>query len=130
MPYGWNRFSEPRRTLTARYESGEDCLCSGIAFAHRAAGITAIAPWRIRSVTVLPGYRFSVTCNDGTTGIVDMSRLIFSEKAGIFAALKDEHVFNQVRIELGALTWPNGADFDPVWLHEEIGKQDFWIVPG
>lgn len=59
-----------------------------------------------------------------------MSRLIFSEKAGIFAALKDEHVFNQIRIELGALTWPNGADFDPVWLHEEIGKQDFWIVPG
>lgn len=59
-----------------------------------------------------------------------MSRLIFSEKAGIFTALKDEHVFNQVRIELGALIWPNGVDFDPVWLHEEIGKQDSWIVPG
>ncbi len=79
---------------------------------HRAAGITATAPWRIRSVTVLTGYRFSVTCNDGTTGIVDMSQLIFSEKAGIFTA------------------WPNGVDFDPVWLHEEIGKQDSWIVPG
>lgn len=88
----------------------------------------AVAPWRIRSVAVLPNYCLSVTCNDGTTGTVDMFRLISSEQAGIFAALKDEQLFNQVRIELGALTWPNGADLDPVWLHEEIGKNNTWHV--
>ena len=96
---------------------------------HRATGITAAAPWRVRTVTVLPDYCLSVTCNDGTAGIVDMSRLISSEQAGIFAALKDEQLFNQIRIELGALAWPNGADFDPVWLHEEIGKNKMWCVP-
>lgn len=93
-------------------------------------GITAVAPWRVRTVTALPDYRLSVTCNDGTTGIVNMSQLISSEQAGIFTALKDEQLFNQVRIELGVLTWPNGADFDPVWLHEEIGKNKMWCVPG
>ncbi|MBS0424067.1 MAG: DUF2442 domain-containing protein [Proteobacteria bacterium] len=72
-----------------------------------------------RSVVVLPDYCLSVTCNDGVTGIVDMSQLIFSEKAGIYSALKDVQLFNQVRIELGVLTWPNGADIDPAWLYEE-----------
>lgn len=95
-----------------------------------AAGITAAAPWRIRTVNVLPNYCLSVTCNDGTTGIVDMSRLISGELAGIFMALQDEQLFNQVRIVLGALTWPNGADLDPVWVHEEMGKSGTWSVPG
>lgn len=57
-----------------------------------------------------------------------MSRLISGEQAGIFAALKDEQLFDQVRIELGALTWPNSADLDPVWMHEEIGKNKIWFA--
>lgn len=97
---------------------------------HRSSGITAVAPWRIRSVNVLPDYRLSVICNDGTAGIVDMSQLISSENAGIYTALKEIKLFNQVCIELGALTWPNGADLDPAWVHEEIGKGGTWCVPG
>lgn len=96
---------------------------------HPAAGVTAAAPWRVRAVNVQPGYRLSVTCNDGTSGLVDMSRLIASEKAGIYAVLKDESVFSQVSVELGALTWPNGADLDPEWVHEELGKSKTWSVP-
>lgn len=96
---------------------------------HRPAGVTASAPWRVRAVNPQPGYRLSVTCNDGTSGVVDMSRLVASEKAGIYAALKDEALFNQVNVELGALTWPNGADLDPEWVHEEIGKNMTWSVP-
>jgi hypothetical protein len=48
--------------------------------------------------------------------------------AGIFAALKGARLFQQVNIELGAITWPNGADLDPVWVHDEVGKN--WSVPG
>ncbi|GAB5604986.1 DUF2442 domain-containing protein [Sideroxyarcus sp. TK5] len=96
---------------------------------HSAAGVTPAAPWRVRAVNVLPGYRLSVTCNDGTSGVVDMSHLVASEKAGIYAALKDEKLFNQVNVELGALTWPNGADLDPEWVHEEIEKNKSWSVP-
>lgn len=97
---------------------------------HRTIGVTASAPWRARTVTVLLDYCLSVTCNDGTTGTIDMSQLILSEKPGIYSALKDTQLFNQVRIELGALTWPNVADLDPVWMHEEIGKNKVWCVPG
>ncbi|OQW39349.1 MAG: hypothetical protein A4S08_07345 [Proteobacteria bacterium SG_bin4] len=81
-------------------------------------------------MTELTDYCLSVTCNDCTTGTIDISQLIFSEKAGIFSALKDMQLFNQVRIELGALTWPNAADLDPVWMYEEIGRARNWCVPG
>lgn len=100
-----------------------------VAQEHPAAGVTPAAPWRVRAVNVQPGYRLSVTCNDGTTGIVDMSQLVASQKAGIYAVLKDEKLFSQVSVELGALAWPNGADLDPEWVHEEIGKNKTWSVP-
>ena len=93
---------------------------------HGPAGVIAAAPWRVSAVNVQLGYRLSITCNDGTSGVVDMSRLVASEKAGVYAALKDEAVFNQVNIELGALTWPNGADLDPEWVHEELGTNKTW----
>lgn len=96
---------------------------------YRPAGVTAAAPWRVRAVSTLPGYRLSITCNDGTSGIVDMSALVHSADAGIFAALKDVQLFQQVSIELGALSWPNGADLDPLWVHEEIGTNKTWSVP-
>jgi hypothetical protein len=96
---------------------------------HRAAGVTAASAWLVRAVNVLSDYRFSITCNDGTNGIVDMSALVNSPDAGIYAALKDVQLFQKVSIELGALTWPNGADLDPLWTHEEISKNKTWSVP-
>lgn len=96
---------------------------------HRPAGVIAAAPWRVSAVNVQPGYRISITCNDGTSGVVDMSRLVASEKAGVYAVLKDGTVFRKVSIELGAPTWPNGADLNPEWVHEELGKNKTWSVP-
>ena len=95
---------------------------------HRAAGVTAAA-WRVRAVNVLSNYRLSITWNDGTSGVVDMSALVNSPVAGIYAALKDAQLFQKVSIELGALTWPNGADLDPLWTHEELSKNKTWSVP-
>lgn len=100
-----------------------------VAQEHRPAGVTTAAPWRVRAVNVQTGYRLFITCNDGTNGIVDMSALVNSSNAGIYSALKDAQLFQQVSIELGALTWPNGADLDPLWMHEEIGKNKTWSVP-
>jgi hypothetical protein len=100
-----------------------------IAQTHRTLGVTPVAPWRIKAVNVLPGYRLSVTCNDGTSGIVDMSRLVLSERAGIFSELKDEKLFSLVSLELGVMTWPNGADLDPEWVHEETRGNKTWSVP-
>lgn len=93
---------------------------------HCAVGVTPAAPWRVSAVSVLPGYRLAVTFRDGTSGTVDMSALVGSSDAGIFLPLKDPALFQQVRVELGALTWPNGADLDPAWMYEEIGRSGEW----
>jgi len=58
-----------------------------------------------------------------------MSALVNSADAGMYAELKDPQMFQQVNVELGALTWPNGADLDPSWVHEEISKNKTWSVP-
>jgi hypothetical protein len=58
-----------------------------------------------------------------------MSELVTSEQAGIFAALKDTQLFNQVTIEPGVLTWPNEVDLDPEWIHEEMRDKKTWSVP-
>ena len=97
---------------------------------HCAVGIITAVPWRVRAVGVLPGFRLAVTCNDGVSGVVDLSQLVTGEHSGIYAALRDEKLFSQVRIELGALTWTNGADLDPEWTHEELSKNPLWLVPG
>ena len=37
--------------------------------------------------------------------------------------------FDQVKLELGVVTWPNGADMDPGWMHEQIKLNKMWVVP-
>lgn len=43
--------------------------------------------------------------------------------------LRDHHPDVLARACATALTWPNGADLDPMWVHEEIGKNKTWAVP-
>ena len=100
-----------------------------IAAPDRAAGVTPGAPWRLKSVSVLPGYRLSVIFQDGRNGIVDCSGVTSAKNCGIFAALADTELFESVSLELGAATWPNGADIDPAWMYEMLGKEKTWSVP-
>lgn len=55
--------------------------------------------------------------NDKTAQTVDFSPVLNGE---LFGPLRDEKVFNQVKIdrETRTLVWPNGADFDPATLHD------------
>ena len=52
-------------------------------------------PWRVRAVQVLPGYRLDVVFVDGTRGVTDLSALIHSEDAGVFASLRDPALFSR-----------------------------------
>lgn len=97
-----------------------------IAETNRAPGVIPAAPWRVKAISVQPGYRLAVTFVDGTSGIADLSSLVCGKDAGIFAPLADPAVFEQARVELGVITWPNGADLDPDWLHEEIRRSGEW----
>lgn len=97
-----------------------------IAEANRAPGVIPAAPWRVRAISVQSEYRLAVTFVDGSSGIADLSSLVSAKDAGIFAPLADPKVFEQAQVELGVITWPNGADLDPDWLHEEINRSGEW----
>jgi len=66
---------------------------------------------------------------DGTNGIVDFSTILTATECGIFEALKDKAFFDQARLDLGVVTWPNGADMDPAWMYEQIKVNKPWSVP-
>ncbi len=71
-----------------------------------APGVIPHAPWRVAEVHAFPGYRLSVKFMDGTTGEIDMSRLLMSDSAGIFAQLRDPALFAQAYVEYGAVVCP------------------------
>ena len=96
---------------------------------NSAAGIIPAAPWRIRALSVLPEYKLAVTFCDGSNGIVDCSNILGSTNPGIYAPLASPEFFAKVRLDLGALTWPNGADLDPGWLHAELADKKTWSDP-
>ena len=94
-----------------------------------AVGVIPAAPWRIQAVSLLPEYKLAVVFCDGSNGIVDCSNILASTNPGAYAPLASPEFFAQVRLELGALTWPNGVDLDPAWLHAELVGKKTWSVP-
>jgi hypothetical protein len=69
----------------------------------------------------LGGHQLEIEFSDGTVGVRDFA--FVREKTGPMAEpLKDAAYFGRVFIEDGALTWPNGYDWDPIALHDEMKK--------
>ncbi len=91
-------------------------------------GIVCAVPWRLIKVKPLANYRLEVEFVDGTHGYVEMSRRVMSEKAGVFAKLKDIQLFNQVYLEYGAVTWPGEVDLAPDAMHDEIKHHGEWVL--
>ena len=68
----------------------------------------------------LGGHRLHLRFEDGVEGVVDLTPHLSFQ--GIFEPLRDPAYFAQVRVdpELGAVTWPNGADLDPDVLYARV----------
>lgn len=79
-------------------------------------------PWRVTSVDALPGFRLHVRFVDGTEGTVDLTALIHSPGAGVFATLADPSQFNKAFVEHGAVTWPGDIDLAPDAMYAEVKK--------
>jgi len=62
-------------------------------------------------------YKIWLSFNDGIEGIVDLSSELYGE---IFEPLKDIAFFKSFILEGHTLSWRNGADFAPEFLHESI----------
>jgi hypothetical protein len=71
---------------------------------------------RVRAVEPLHGHTVRVTFTNDEQRDIDVSRYISA--GGIFAPVHDDpDFFRQVRVELGTIAWPNGADIDPDVLY-------------
>ena len=90
-------------------------------------GVIPCSSWRLIEVHTSIGYRLAVRFVDGTTGEVDLSRLIMSDNAGIFAQLRDPKIFAQAHLEYGAVVWPGEIDLAPDAMYDEIKKQGRWV---
>ncbi len=68
-------------------------------------------------VKPLGRYRLHLHFEDGAQGEVDVAKLIVF--TGVFAALRDKAVFDQVRVDpaLGTVVWLDGGDLDPDVLY-------------
>lgn len=64
----------------------------------------------------LPGHRLWVRFTTGEEGVHDYSDLK-SRTGEMVAPLHDEVFFARVFLEMGAPTWPNGFDVDPIALY-------------
>jgi hypothetical protein len=82
----------------------------------------------VQAVSALPDGRLSVRFVDGLTGTVDLSALIASPNAGVFARLRDRSLFEQVHVEMGVVAWPGELDLAPDAMHAAIKRDGEWRI--
>lgn len=65
------------------------------------------------------GYVIWLRFRDGTAGEINLERELYGE---VFEPLRDPAAFRQFQIheEFHTLVWPNGADFAPEFLHDNV----------
>jgi hypothetical protein len=87
-------------------------------------------PWRIVSVRPDDEFRLHVVFADGTAGDVQLRDFVESRSVAgtLFEALREPAYFRQVRLDLGAVTWPNGADLAPDAMYDAIRANGHWVV--
>jgi hypothetical protein len=67
----------------------------------------------------LEGHRLWLRFTDGSEGVRDLSGVI-AKGGEMVEALKSKAYFDRVFVELGAPTWPNGFDLDPINLYMQM----------
>jgi hypothetical protein len=67
----------------------------------------------------LEGHRLWLRFTDGSEGVRDLSGVI-AKGGEMVEPLKSKAYFDRVFVELGAPTWPNGFDLDPINLYMQM----------
>jgi hypothetical protein len=72
---------------------------------------------RVERFEIVGPYTLALGFEDGTEQRIDFRPVLEGE---LFGPLQNPSVFNAVSLdkEVGTVTWPNGADFDPATLHD------------
>jgi hypothetical protein len=67
----------------------------------------------------LEGHRLWLRFTDGSEGVHDLSDMI-AKGGEMVEPLKSKQYFDRVFVEMGAPTWPNGFDLDPINLYMQL----------
>ena len=70
-------------------------------------------------IRALDGRRLWVRFTDGNEGVHDLSSML-AEGGPMIEPLKAADYFARVFVEMGAPTWPNGFDLDPINLYMQM----------
>ena len=72
---------------------------------------------KVESVAVTESYVLQIRFADGAERTVNLEPALHG---GLLGPLRDESLFRQAAVdpEVGAITWPNGADMDPSILYQ------------
>jgi hypothetical protein len=72
--------------------------------------------YRVISFEHIEPFTLRVVFDDGTAQVIDFRPVLEGE---LYGPLQNPMLFKQVKIdaEVHTLVWPNGADFDPMMLH-------------
>lgn len=73
--------------------------------------------YHVQQVVAEPGFRLRLQFDDATERTIDFAPVLWGP---LFGALRNQDLFAQVRVNeaTGTIEWPNGADFNPVVLHD------------
>ena len=84
-----------------------------------------MAPYDVVNVTVLPERRLAIRFADGISGEIAIRD---SHLFGVFAALKDPALFEQVHCDEGFVAWPGDIDLAPDAMYDEIKARGVWVL--
>jgi hypothetical protein len=70
----------------------------------------------VNKVKALSGYRLELTFENDEIKVFDVTPYL---DTGVFTALRDEKLFNRVKVSFDTIEWPNGIDLDPEVLYEK-----------
>jgi hypothetical protein len=72
---------------------------------------------KVVNATYIDNFSINLEFNDGLKGVVDLKNELWGD---VFTPLNDKSLFKQFTLIYGVLSWPNGADLAPEYLHEII----------
>ncbi len=74
---------------------------------------------KLKEANYQGGYRVWLRFADGVEGVVDLENELWGE---MFQPLRDMKLFAELEMddELGTIVWPNGADFSPEYLYQQL----------
>jgi len=81
--------------------------------------VCAIVDYHIVDARYVAGHVVWLRFRDGTSGEIDLAPAL---RGPVFEPLRDPAVFRQFQVhpEFHTLVWPNGADFAPEFLRDNV----------